>query len=247
MKLKQFWSSIALLLLCALGCTPSRDISGAWSGTLNTGHLKLQLVFHVKHAGNGYKGTLDLIDQGRKDISATSVKVKGHNIHINLSALNAVYDATIGTNAIAMTGTFRQAGAAIPLALKKTAHPPVVADPLAPACYIPRDGSDLQGYWTGTLTNVNVPTRIALKISDPSAGRFRGELDSIDQGASGIPVTTISYQSPNVHIEAIGVAATFDGGFNRASGEITGTWQQGPSTAPLTLKRTSPPAEKTKP
>lgn len=248
MKLKQLCSYVAtLLLLCAVGCKPSMGLPGAWSGTLDTGHLKLRLVFHFKYAGDGYKGTFDLIDQGRKNIRITSLRVKGKNIHMTLNALNAVYDGTINTNIMEMRGTFKEAGASMPLILKRTPNPPVVAEPLTPASYTPRDDSDLQGYWSGTLTNVDVPTRVAFKISEPSTGKFLGELDNVDQGVNRVPVTTISYQLRTVHIEIAGVGAKFDGTFNSASGEITGTWKQGPNTTPLILKRTSPPPQQNKP
>jgi hypothetical protein len=242
MQHTRFWSVTWLLIFSLLaGCKPSRDISGAWFGTLDAGHLKLRLVLHIKREGNGYKATLDTIDQGRAGLPVSGVKVKGSDVHVDLSTFNAVYDTRLNSDATEMTGLFRQFGANIPFTMKRTAQPPAVAPPLLPAAYTPRAGSDLQGYWLGSLSVANVQSRLAFKIAEPSAGRFRGELDSIDQGATGIPVSAVAYQPPNVRLEVAGVAGLFEGTLDRKAGEMSGTWRQGPNNLPITLKRSVPP------
>jgi hypothetical protein len=237
MKLTRFCNPLVLLLLALLvGCKPAKDISGAWFGTLNAGHIQLRLVLHIKPDGNSYKATIDTLDQGRADLPISGVRVKGADVHVELGAFGAVYDAKVNPTGTEMTGFFRQAGMNIPFTMKKTAQPPKVAPPLLPASYTPRTGSDLQGYWQGAVAVGNVQTRIGFKISEPSKGKFRAELDSVDQGATGIPITALNYQAPNLHMEAAGVAGVFDGTLTR-SGEITGTWKQGPNNLPVTLKK----------
>lgn len=229
----------ALLLFLLVGCKPSKDISGAWFGTLDAGHIKLRLVLHIRPDGRSYKATIDTIDQGRKDLPVSSVRVKGADVHVELGAFGAVYDAKVNAAGNEMTGFFRQAGANIPFTMKKTAQPPTIAPPLLPASYAPRAGSDLQGYWQGLVTIGNVQTRIGFKIAEPSKGKLRAELDSIDQGATGIPVTTITYQAPQLHMEAAGVAGVFDGTLQ--GNEIVGKWKQGPNNLPVTLRKVSAP------
>jgi hypothetical protein len=245
MKLTRFLIPTLILLLSLLvGCKPAHDISGAWFGTLDAGHLKLRLVFHIKRQGGSYEATVDTVDQGRKDLPVTSVKVKGADVHIDLGSFGAVYDGKIDSSGAQIIGLFRQAGANIPFNLKKTTQPPTVPPPLLPASYTPRSGSELQGYWQGTVTIGPVKTRIAFKIAEVANGKYRAELDSVDQGATGIPVTTVTYQAPTLHIDVVGVAGTFDGTVARA-GEIDGTWKQGPNTLPVVLKRGTPPAADT--
>lgn len=245
MKLARLWLPTVLLLVSVLaGCKPSHDLSGAWLGTLDAGHLKVRLVFHIKRSGLGYEATVDAIDQGRRDVPVRSVRVKGSEVHFDLAAFGAVYDAKLDTAETLMTGLFRQNGANIPFNIKKTDQPPAIAPPLLPAAYTPRPGSALPGYWQGTVTIGPVKMRLAFKIAEPNKGQFRGELDSLDQGATGIPVTSISYQPPSVHMKVIGVAGAFDG-TETHDGEISGTWKQGPNTLPVVLKRGSPPVADT--
>lgn len=243
MKQTRLWFPTILLLVSLLvGCKPSRDITGAWVGTLDAGHLKLRLVLHIKHDGIGYKATIDSIDQGRKDLPITSIKIKASDVHVELAAFNGVYDARINTNGNEMAGLFRQADASIPFTMKKTSQPPTIAPPLLPAAYTPRAGSDLQGYWQGSLNIAGVPMRLAFKISEQSQGKFRAELDSIDQASSGIPVTTVAYEPPAVRMTVAGVSGTLEGTVDRTTGHLTGTWRQGPNTLPITLRRKAPPA-----
>ena len=239
MKSTRLWCPIVVLLLAALvGCKPSKDISGAWFGTLDAGHIKLRLVLHIKPDGNSYKATIDTIDQGHKDLPVSAVRLKGADVHVDLGAFGAVYDAKVNATGTEMSGFFRQAGVNIPFTMKKTTQPPTIPPPLLPASYTPRAGSDLQGYWQGVVSVGNVQTRIGFKISEPAKGKFRAELDSVDQGATGIPITSFSYQAPNLRMEAAGVAGVFDGTLTRA-GEINGTWKQGPNNLPVTLKKGS--------
>lgn len=242
MKLNRPWLSVFItLVLLLVGCKPSQKISGAWFGTLDTGHLKSRLVFHVKQHGGIYEATLDAIDQGRSNLPVTSVKVKASEVHFDLGAFAAVYDAKVNAAGTQMTGVFRQTGLNIPFTLKKTAQPPTIPPALQPASYAPRAGSAMQGYWQGAVSIGPVRTHLAFKIAEITKGRYRGELDSIDQGASGIPVTTVSYQPPVVHMDVAGVAGTFDGTVTH-DGEITGSWKQGPNSLPLVLQRSAPPA-----
>src|SRR6478609_3772408 len=136
MKLTRFSSAALMVLLsCLVACKPAKDISGAWFGTLDAGHLKLRLVLHIKPDGNSYKATIDTIDQGRKDLPVSGVKVKGSDVHVELGAFQAVYDAKVNAAGTEMTGLFKQAGMNIPFSMKKTTQPPTIAPPLLPASY----------------------------------------------------------------------------------------------------------------
>lgn len=245
MKLTRLWfPAVVLLVSLLVGCKPAHDISGAWVGTLDAGHLKLRLVFYITRHGRGFEATMESIDQGRKDLPVTSVKVKGSEVHFDLGTFGAVYDAKLDSTGTEMSGSFRQSGVNIPFTIKKTAQPPTVLPPLLPASYTPRAGSALQGYWQGTLSIAPIKMRIAFKIAEVAEGQFRAELDSVDQGVTGIPVTSISYQAPKVHMDVAGVAGVFEGTVT-GDGEIRGTWKQGPNALPIVLKRGAPPATAT--
>jgi hypothetical protein len=219
------------------GCRQSGDLQGAWSGTLDNGKSKQRLVLKISRNQDAYTATLDAIDLGRRDLPVTAIRVRGTNVHVELAAFDAIYRARLNVDAMRLSGVLKQPGATHLLVLNKTAHPPKVPEPLLPSAYKPRAGSDLQGYWTGTISTPGVPQRIAFKISEPSSGKFRAELDNFAQGTSNIPVTSLAYKAHSVRMNVNGVAGVFEGELNAGAGEIIGTWKQGPNTGPLTLKR----------
>jgi hypothetical protein len=60
----------AALVKPASPAQPS-DIDGAWMGSLDTGAIKLRVVFHICNTGDGLKATMDSPDQGAMGIPVT--------------------------------------------------------------------------------------------------------------------------------------------------------------------------------
>jgi hypothetical protein len=70
-------------------------------------------------------------------------------------------------------------------------------------------------------------------------------MDSIDQGARGIPMSSIAFNPPDVQLEWKALGAKFEGVLNDQSSEINGTFSQGPlQNMPLDFIRTNAPAAK---
>ena len=126
--------------------------------------------------------------------------------------------------------------------LKRTTTPLTVPEMLAESDYTPRAGSALQGYWEGSLQAGKAALRVAFKISEPEDGKFIAELDSIDQGAEGVVVSSFAYDKPSLQMEVGSVGGAFEGKINSDGTEITGTWTQAGRTLPLTIKRSDPRA-----
>jgi hypothetical protein len=51
---------------------------------------------------------------------------------------------------------------------------------------------DIAGDWQGTLSANGAELRLALHITKSTDGTLKATLDSVDQGANGIPVSSIS-------------------------------------------------------
>src|ERR1035438_10270140 len=97
--------------------------------------------------------------------------------------------------------------------------------------------NDLTGNWKGALEVGQVKLRLLFKISRTPAGILTAKLDSLDQGARDIPVETIVSKDNSVRMEVKSVQGVYEGSFDEAGKKITGTWQQGPQSLPLTLER----------
>lgn len=95
------------------------DIDGAWMGVLDTGGIKLHVVFHIQNTADGLSATMDSPDQGVKGISTSSVTRDGSSLKIEASKISGKFEGKIAADLSSIDGTWSQGGGALPLALKK--------------------------------------------------------------------------------------------------------------------------------
>ncbi|HKN59949.1 MAG TPA: alpha/beta hydrolase [Candidatus Acidoferrales bacterium] len=101
---------------------------------------------------------------------------------------------------------------------------------------------NLAGDWQGTLKPGEAELRLVLHITKADDGSWKGTLDSLDQGANGIPVTSISLKESKLTFTVEPVNGSYEGTVNADATEISGTWTQGQSL-PLDFKKTTTPAK----
>lgn len=95
------------------------------------------------------------------------------------------------------------------------------------------------GDWNGTISTGSSSMRAVIHVAQDKDGKLTGTMDSPDQGAAGIVISTITYKEPALHFEIEKFGASYDGTMNKDNSEITGNWKQGAATLPLNLKRAS--------
>jgi len=94
----------------------------------------------------------------------------------------------------------------------------------------------VEGTWQGTLNVGAVSLRLGLHVAKDASGALVSTLDSIDQGAMGIPVGTTKFDQGKLHLELPNLRASFDGTLSADGNEISGTFTQG-GDLPLTFRR----------
>jgi len=217
----------------ALPQQAAKGIEGDWQGTLKPPGAELRIALHItKGADGNYKATMDSIDQGAKGIPVTSVSLKGAELKLAVDSIQGSYEGKYdGDNALA--GTWWQSGQSLPLDFKrgavKTQHQP--AKP-----------SDIDGAWLGTLEAQAIKLRIVFHFTNTEDG-LTATMDSLDQGATGIPATAVKRDGASVKIEMKQIGGGFEGAINKDLTAIEGTWSQLGSTSPLVLKRVKDAAE----
>jgi hypothetical protein len=95
---------------------------------------------------------------------------------------------------------------------------------LAPSC---NAQAQLAGDWQGTLSAGSVQLRLVLHVTAAKDGSLTATLDSVDQGAYGIPVTSVTFKDSKFSLVVDAVHGTYDGIVNKDASEIDGTWSQG--------------------
>lgn len=225
-----------LLLLCLLFFSPiftrparAQDIAGDWQGTLSAGGMELRLVLHVTKSTDGsLKATLDSVDQGANGIPVSSITLRGSKLHLGVDAVHGTYDGTLAPDAKIISGTWSQ-GQDLPLEFKR-ATAPIKTE------HKPAKPSDIDGTWMGTLEVGAVKLRVVFHFVNTEDGLI-ATMDSPDQGAKGLPTTSVARDGANLKIEAKAINAVYEGKIAADLATIDGTFTQMGDPHPLLLKR----------
>ncbi|MDR1170802.1 MAG: alpha/beta hydrolase [Prevotellaceae bacterium] len=96
-------------------------------------------------------------------------------------------------------------------------------------------GQDISGEWNGILKIQGIQLRIVFHIQKTATG-YSATMDSPDQGAKGIPVTTASFDNKVLKLTVASAGIEYEGVLN-ADGNITGTFKQMQMSMALNLTR----------
>ncbi len=95
---------------------------------------------------------------------------------------------------------------------------------------------NLEGNWMGVLEAGPIRLRLVLHLNRVADGRWAGTLDSPDQNAAGIPITTVTQTNDTVAIEIASIGASYRGTLRGEGSEIMGEFRQSGVAVPLTLR-----------
>jgi hypothetical protein len=228
-------AKLALISLAALALAPlvqaQAQLAGDWQGTISAGDAQFRIVWHVVAAQDGsITSTLDNLDQGILAIPVKSTTLKDSTLTLiiddNLQAngesvhVHGNYTGTVNKTATEIAGIWTQLEPVQPsleLTMKRAPAPTAVK----PA------QSSIVGDWQGTLSAGGAQLRLALHIAAAKDGSLTAMLDSIDQGANGIQVTTITLKDSQLSLTVDAVHGGYEGTVNKDASEIDGTWSQG--------------------
>ena len=234
----QFISRLAFIVLMGSALSPlgraQSQLVGEWQGTAKAGDTQLRIAWHVAAAPDGtVTATIDNLDQKIYGLPVSSMTVKDGTLTLTLDTvrvldgdtihIRGVFTGVINADATEIHGSWFQ-GQALELDMKRVpATPPIAGD------------------WQGTLSAGGVQLRLALHIAAGKDGALTATLDSLDQGALGIPVSSIDLKQTQLTLGVPAVGGTYTGTVNQDASEIDGTWSQGQPLA-LNFKRAAPQA-----
>jgi hypothetical protein len=238
----------ALFISSALSsaAAPSQDLTGAWRGTLDAGGVKLRVVFNITEAEDGgWTATMDSLDQGARGIPVDSIAVESSAMNIEVKAVQGKYSGTLDEAGTALKGQWTQGPNSLPLNLVKgPADNAAQATESTAEVLSPEDleaskaaAQKIGGTWNGTLDAGGTSLRLRLNISTAGNGAATGTIDSLDQGANGIPLSAITLKEDKVRLEARGIFASYEGTLTANGTAIEGTWHQGGQTMPLDFQK----------
>ncbi|MFT0751865.1 alpha/beta hydrolase family protein [Synechococcus sp. RC10A2] len=101
-----------------------------------------------------------------------------------------------------------------------------------------------EGVWWGTLTAGAQRLRVVFRLQRDADGQLRGTIDSLDQAATGIPISEITVEGNTIRVRSDAVQGEFVGTLSDDGKQVAGVWKQGGQELPLTLTRGEPPTPK---
>jgi pimeloyl-ACP methyl ester carboxylesterase len=105
---------------------------------------------------------------------------------------------------------------------------------------------NIEGNWLATLEIGDNKLRILLKI-EKSANNYVAKFDSLDQGATDLPIDSIVLDGNKLTFSAAKFGISYEGTLNEKGDEISGTFKQGPGATPLVFRRTAEVAKLNRP
>lgn len=94
---------------------------------------------------------------------------------------------------------------------------------------------EITGTWSGILNVQNIQKLTLVFHIKDSAGTFMATMDSPDQHVSGIPVSSLTFENAELHLEVGNGTIVYNGVLNKDS--IKGTFQQSGLSLPLVLHK----------
>jgi hypothetical protein len=96
------------------------DVDGVWSGTLDAMGRTLKLVITIANdADNKLSATMDVPEQGAKEIPAQAVTRDGSKLTMEFRGIAASYSGTLSADLAAIEGKWTQGQFDAPLTLKR--------------------------------------------------------------------------------------------------------------------------------
>jgi hypothetical protein len=227
------------------GDEPAKSVVGSWQGSLDLGTAKLRVVFNITQAaGGGLNATMDSPDQGARGIPVDSVSLTGPSMRIEVKRVQGVYNGTLDSTGTTATGQWAQGPHSLPLNLVKG---PATANATAGEALSPADlaagkeaAQKLAGTWNGVLAVSGGSLHLRVNMTKTAAGVATGTMDSLDQGANGIPISAITLKDGKVRFEVPQIGGVYEGTLATDGSTLSGQWQQGGHSSPLDLQKAKP-------
>ena len=226
----------ATFLFAAAVLAQAADPAAArWDGTLQLPGREYRLVIDLAQNAQGqWMGSTVIPNLGVKGAPLSDISVTGSAVSFAVKDVLGGVKVRGNLTADGFTGTFEQGGNAAPFALQKAGPPQVELQRQSTSV-----AKEMEGDWEGDMMFIDHNVHVRLSLANQAEGRATGKLFLTGRREVNLDVAMVTQESDLLTLEAPEASLIYDGRFR--SGEISGTWQQGPFEFALVLHRAAKP------
>lgn len=211
----------------------TKGLEGTWEGFLTvTPATEIRVILRVEKNADGNlqaKGeSPEIKSQGTTIFD--EVSLKDGVVAFKSKSSGREFAGKLNTAGTEIVGDWKKGAASLPLTVVKLDGP-----------VIPSQA------WEGSLEIPGgIKLRLAFHVLKTKGGEFRAWMDSPDQGAFGLKVTTTEVGKDSLKFVIKGVGE-YEGKIDAIGDSATGQWKQGGANSPLTLKKVAEVSEVKRP
>jgi pimeloyl-ACP methyl ester carboxylesterase len=196
-----------------------------WYGKLDAGSREFRFLITVKSPLSNPTGSLKSFDEGGAEFELDKFSYDATSLTFEIAKTKAVYRGDRSEQGDAITGSWQQGFAKLPLKFERVDAPPA---------------EQPDEVWLGTLAAGPAKLRFQFRIYRTAEAEQLLVMDSLSQGAGGFKGTATEAEGKTIFkVSALGASFT---GTREATGErLTGKYKQGPTEFDLVLERRAEP------
>lgn len=213
--------------------------AGRWEGTVQVPDFPLHVVVDLDHDASGaWIGSIVIPELNVK--GAQLVDIGLHGANASFAIKGALTDPQAGPARFqahldatgSMAGNFTQAGNSTTFSLKRTG--PAQVDLPARSTAV---AGEFEGKWVGEYELMGYPRHVTLTLTNHGSAAASAEFIIVGKKVNNLPVDLVTQDGAFLRIESHEIGINFEGRFRKETGEIAGTYEQGPFELPLVLHR----------
>jgi hypothetical protein len=233
--------AFAIVLLClaaSLPCFAADDISGRWRGEAQVPGRPLALTVDLaKNASGAWIGSLIVPELNVKGVPLTNISAEPANVSF---ATKGSGDSNEGQIAFhgkiesgeTISGDFSVGGNTAKFQLKKVG----AASVDLPLTSTPLDNA-FEGKWIGEYVFAGAPRHVTMTFANHAGAPASATFVIVGKKTTDVPVDLVRQDATIVIVQANAYQMNYEGKLHKDTGQITGTFTQGPYEVPLNLHR----------
>ncbi len=241
-----FVAFIAWLSLPLRAASPSAfDLVGKWEGGMDFGRRKFKMILRLtKTADNKIAAFMEIPEQGMKGMPLSAILYNHPDVRIEFERMGGAFNGKLNAEGNEIAGAFEEGpGGQAMVARFKRSSETDKPEVLKTYTFSKNEPMDIRGYWKTSLEPFpGMVMRMGFKIGRLPDGGFSAEMDMIDQGASDIPATKVTYAKPAATMEWQAFQASIEASLSQDGQSMSGEWKQGGKGVKVKLERITKPA-----